>query len=129
MKRRVNKNTTLTKLQEHIEHIKKTVYEGNGKPSIISQLTSLEHRIKSLETSIDDKINGLEKEMELKFSHITDVVTEKFNNISNQISREFESKHDSSKNLWNFKTAITTSVLACFTSVFVVLLSELLKRV
>lgn len=128
-KKKMNKNNpTISKLQEHVEHIKKTVYEGNGKPSILSQLTSLDHRMKSLETNLDDKINNLEKEMELKFSHITEVVTEKFNNISQQIAREFENKNESNKHSWNFKTAITTAVLASGTSIFVVLLSELLKR-
>ena len=67
-KRRANSN--LTKLQEDVEHVYKTVYQGNGKPSIINQLSNLDQRIKSLEENFDTRINNLEKEMELKFINI-----------------------------------------------------------
>lgn len=106
------------KLQSDIEHIYKTVYTGNGKPSLITQISQ-----------IDSKLSSLEKEMELKFKNVTDVVTEKFNNISIQITREFNQKALHTTGMWNFKTAVTTSVLAALTSIFVILVRELMVRV
>jgi len=148
-------------LQEDVKQVYKTLYQGNGKPSLVTQLSDLEGKLKShnerlssqidnleveiktrtgdlvnfvnekvktLDDNLESQILNLEKEMELKFKHIAEMVTERFNNISVQISSEFGRKRAESTNLWNFKTAITTAVLASFTSVFVVLLAELLKR-
>jgi len=119
----------IKKLQEEVDHVVKTVYHGNGKPSVLTQLSSLDERMKNLDDNFNNKINSLEKEMELKFTHIAEVVTEKFNNISAQITREFDTKKSEHTSVWNFKTAITTTALASVTSVFVILLSELMKRI
>jgi hypothetical protein len=154
-------NTTLKKLQDDVQQVYKTVYQGNGKPSIITQLSNLEGKLKShheslgtqidsleieiktrtgdlvnfvndkiknLDENFDDKIHNLEKEMELKFKHVTEVVTERFNNISTQIASEFGRRSSENTSAWNFKAAITTSILASLTSVMVVLLTEFLKR-
>lgn len=121
--------SNIKKLQEEVDHVVKTVYHGNGKPSVLTQLSSLDERMKNLDDSFNTKINNLEKEMELKFSHIAEVLNEKFNNISAQITREFENKKTEHTGVWNFKTAVTTTALASITSVFVILLSELMKRI
>lgn len=118
----------IKKLQQDVETVFKTVYHGNGKPSLVTQIAGLDHRIKSLEESLDTRINSLEKEIELKFAHIADVVTEKFNNLSGQITVEFSKRKTDSEGMWNFKTAITTSILATITSIFVILLKELIVR-
>ena len=117
-KKRNTKDTTITKLQQDVEHVYKTVYTGNGKPSIVNHLSL-----------IDSKLTSLENEMDLKFKHITEVVTEKFNNISSQITREFNEKTLHTTGMWNFKTAVTTSILAAVTSVFVILIKELVVHI
>lgn len=118
----------IKKLQQDVDTVFKTVYHGNGKPSIVTQLAGLDQRLRSLEVSIDHRINSLEKEIQLKFVHIADVVTEKFNNLSGQITTEFSKRKTETEGMWNFKTAITTSVLATLTSIFVILLKELIIR-
>lgn len=129
-----NNSAAVKKLQTEMSEVFKTLYQGNGKPSIITQLSELTGKMKSnheqIETKIhhvDEKIDSLEKEIELKFKNVTDVVTEKFNNITVQITGEFGRKRAESNNLWNFKTAVTTAILASCTSVFVLLLSHLLQ--
>jgi len=137
MKRKSSSNhssAVVKKLEANMEEVFKTLYQGNGKPSIITQLSELTGKMKAnheqIETKIhhvDEKIDSLEKEIELKFKNVTDVVTEKFNNITVQITGEFGRKRAESSNLWNFKTAVTTAILASCTSVFVILLSHLLQ--
>jgi len=152
----------LKQLKADVSSIYKTVYQGNGKPSIITQLAGFESRLttenellkrqitelsqdirlrivdsvniandrcKSTEENFDLKIKNLDKEIELKFKNITDVVNEKFNSIAYQIKQEFDKRKIDSTGSWNFKVAIITSILASFTSVFVVLLAEFLKRI
>jgi len=126
---------SIKKLQEDVKEVYRAVYQGNRKPAIITQLSEITGKMKSqheqIETKIlhvNEKIDGLEREIELKFKNVTDVVTEKFNNMSVQITSEFGRKRAENTNMWNFRTAITTASLASFTSVFVLLLAELLKR-
>jgi len=116
------------KLQKEMEHIYKTVYHGNGTPSLTNQVTKLDSKLSSLSDSINNKFSGIEKEMELKFTNITEIVNEKFNNISFQIQQEFEKKRSESHQKIGFKTAIITSALASITSLVVVILTEWLKR-
>lgn len=111
-------NLEIKQLRADISSIYKTIYQGNGKPSIITQLSSLENRL-----------NSLNSEIELKFKNVTDVVNEKFNSISYQIKQEFDKRKIDAAGIWNFKVALTTSILASLTSVFVVLLSELIKKI
>lgn len=118
----------LTQVKKELESLYKTVYQGNGSPSLVSQVSKLESKINSLETMLEHKLEALESEMGLKFKNITEVVTEKFANISSQIATEFTKKSVSSQSQWSFRTAITTSIIASATSLLVLLLSEFLKR-
>lgn len=161
IKRTKSSGSITKKLQNDVQHIYKALYQGNGKPSLITQISNLENKIlleqentnkqictlheeirlktadivifvndkqKNMEENFKIKIENLDREIELKFKNITDVVSEKFNNITFLIRQEFDKRKEESAGLWNFKTAITTSVLASFTSVFVLLLAELIKR-
>jgi enoyl-[acyl-carrier-protein] reductase (NADH) len=152
----------IRQIKADVNTIFKTVYQGNGKPSIVTQLSSLETRLtteydsiknqlselsqdikmrivdsiniandrcKSTEENYDLKLKNLNNEIELKFKNITDIVNEKFNSISYQIKQEFDKRKIDAAGVWNFKVALTTSILASLTSFFVVLLAELLKRI
>jgi len=157
-----NQSGVIKQIKADVNDIYKTVYQGNGKPSIITQLSSLETRLtteydsiknqlselsqdiklrivdsiniandrcRSSEENYHLKLKNLNNEIELKFKNITDVVNEKFNSISYQIKQEFDKRKIDSAGLWNFKVALTTSLLASITSFFVVVLSELIKRI
>jgi len=135
MKKNNSSTATLKKLQDDVKEVYKVVYQGNGKPAIVTQLSELSGKLKShneqVETKlihVNEKIDGLEREIELKFKNITDIVNERFNSISAQIAGEFGRKRAETNNIWSFKTAVTTAALASFTSVFVLLLSELMKK-
>lgn len=161
-KSNVNHSSAIKQLRADMSSIYKTVYQGNGKPSIITQIAGLESRLsteheilkkqiselsqdirlrivdavniandrcKTTEENFDLKIKNLDKEMELKFKNITDVVNEKFNSIAYQIKQEFDKRKIDSTGAWNFRVAIITGALASFTSIFVVLLSEFIKRI
>lgn len=121
-------NATLKRLQEEVKQVYKTLYQGNGKPSLVTQLSDLEGKLKSHNENIEEQISNLEKEMELKFKHIAEIVTERLNSISVQITSEFGRKRAESNNLFNFRTAITTSILASATSIIVLLLTEFFKH-
>jgi len=101
----------LIQVKKELESLYKTVYQGNGSPSLVSQVTKLESKINSLETMLEHKLETLESEMGLKFKNITEVVTEKFANISSQIATEFTKKSASSQSQWSFRTELQPPLL------------------
>jgi len=118
----------IEKLRQDLNYLYKTVYQGNGTPSLVTQVAKLDHRIDTIENKLDDNFESIELEMSLKFKNITDVVNEKFNYISYQISNEFEKKRNESSSRWNFKTTTVAAGIAGFCSVLAILTTELLKR-
>jgi len=137
----------ITALKKNVELLYKTVYQGNGKPSVMTQLANLETQLKTVQEGIDsideeiklrivdvsnhmnEKIKSLDTEITLKFKNVTDVVMERFNNLSTQIKTEFSKEQVAASKKWDFKTAIAAGTLASFTSICVVIVAEILKRV
>ena len=121
-------NDSISTLKKNVEALYKVVYQGNGSPSIVTQIAKLNEQVESLEEKVEVRLKGLENEMGLKFKNVTDVVTEKFNNLSDQINTEFSKEKVVLEKRWSHKTAIFTGILASFTSITVVFITELLKR-
>jgi hypothetical protein len=110
------KPAEINKLKSDVEHLYKTVYQGNGKPSILNQITSIEHRLDSLEEKLDSSFKSMETEMSLKFDSITEIVNERFNHISYQISREFESDKVAIAGKNQLKAGLVTAIIATITT-------------
>jgi hypothetical protein len=108
-----------------VNELYKTVYKGNGAPSLISQAMSLEGKIKSVENNINQKIDSMREETRLQLLNITSVVNEKFTNLSHQISNEFEQKKVKMEGSWKLKIAVVSSVFALLTSAFPVIIQLL----
>jgi len=110
------KPAEINKLKSDVEHLYKTVYQGNGKPSILNQITSIEHRLDSLEEKLDSSFKSMESEMSLKFDNITEIVNERFSHISYQISHEFENKKVTTAGSHQLKAGIITAIIATITT-------------
>jgi hypothetical protein len=110
-----------------VNELYKTVYKGNGTPSLISQALSLEGRIKGVENNLNQKLDSMHKEMNLQLINITSVVNEKFTNLSHQITSEFEQKKIKMEGSWKIKVAIISSVCALLASFLPAVLNFLSK--
>jgi hypothetical protein len=121
------KPAEINKLKSDVEHLYKTVYQGNGKPSILNQITSIEHRLDSLEEKLETSFKSMETEMSLKFDSITDIVNERFNHISYQISREFESKKVATAGQHQLKAGLVTAVIATITTFVALIINHALS--
>lgn len=126
----------LVRIKTEVDDLSKTVFKGNGKPAIITQLSDMQGKLKSHHEQInmrleavDEKMDGLQREIELKFKNVTDVVTERFNNLAAQITGEFGRRQAETSSMWNFKTAVTTSVIAAIVSIATAVLHGLLSSV
>jgi hypothetical protein len=123
------KTQEIAKLKSDVEHLYKTVYQGNGKPSVLNQITSIEHRLDSLEEKLDTSFKSMESEMSLKFDNITDIVNERFSHISYQISNEFERTKMSEAGKQQLKTGLMTAVIATSTTFIALFIDHLLRVV
>jgi hypothetical protein len=121
------KTQEIAKLKSDVEHLYKTVYQGNGKPSVLNQITSIEHRLDSLEEKLDTSFKSMESEMSLKFDNITDIVNERFSHISYQISNEFERTKMSEAGKQQLKTGLMTAVIATSTTFIALFIDHLLR--
>jgi len=126
--RKPSNNDSVATLRKNVELLYKAVYQGNGSPSIVTQITRLNEKVESLEEKVDARFKALDTEMGLKFKNVTDVVTEKFSSLSDQINSEFTKEKNVLDKKWSHKTAIFTGILASFTSITVVIVSEVIKR-
>lgn len=118
--------TEINKLKTDVEHLYKTVYQGNGRPSILNQITSIEHRLDSLEEKLDSNFKAMETEMGLKFDNITEVVNERFTHISYQISHEFERTKISEAGKQQLKAGIITAIIATATTFIALFINHVL---
>jgi len=121
------KPAEINKLKSDVEHLYKTVYQGNGKPSILNQITSIEHRLDSLEEKLDSSFKSMESEMSLKFDNITDIVNERFSHISYQISHEFENKKVAAAGQHQLKAGLITAIIATVTTFGALLINHLMN--
>jgi hypothetical protein len=117
----------IRRIEIEVNELYKTVYKGNGTPSLISQALSLEGRIKGVENNLNQKLDSMHKEMNLQLINITSVVNEKFTNLSHQITNEFEHKKIKMEGSWKIKVAIVSSVCALLASFLPAVLSFLSK--
>ena len=120
------KPAEITKLKSDVEHLYKTVYQGNGKPSILNQITSIEHRLDSLEEKLESSFKNMDTEMSLKFDNITEIVNERFTHISYQISREFENDKVNTAGRNQLKAGIVTAAIATITTFGALLINHVL---
>jgi coproporphyrinogen III oxidase-like Fe-S oxidoreductase len=117
----------IRRIEIEVNELYKTVYKGNGTPSLISQALSLEGRIKGVENNLNQKLDSMHKEMNLQLLNITSVVNEKFTNLSHQITNEFEHKKIKMEGSWKIKVAIISSVCALLASFLPTVLNFLSK--
>ena len=117
----------LSELKSDVEHLYKTVYQGNGKPAIVNQITSIEHRLTSLEEKLDSNFKSMDTEISLKFDKITEVVNERFNNISYQITQELTNRSTHAAGKYQLRTGVFTAAIASLTTLGGVFLTHLLK--
>ena len=101
----------VTRLVEDVKELHKTVYQGNGKPSLITQVTALDVSVKNLESNVNTKMDTLNTEMGLRIVDMTNLITERFKHLETRISYEFEQKKAGVEGSWKYRTAIMTAII------------------
>ena len=84
------------KVEDNLNHIKRevddlyeTVYKGNGHPSLVTRVNSVEGKLRGLREQFDEKINHLSREHSLKFDSLHQKLENKFGRLEGWIETKF----------------------------------------
>ena len=103
---------TAANIISDVEQLKKTVYTGNGEPSLTNQMSALTIKVEYLEKSLNDKLD-----------HTKDCIEGKIENLSEDIQeRDEEHRHDESK-----RNKLVTTAIAGAVSILIAVISYLLS--
>ena len=103
---------TAANIISDVEQLKKTVYTGNGEPSLTSQMSSLNTKVEYLEKSLNDKLD-----------HTKVCIEGKIENLSEDIhERDEEYRHDEGK-----RNKMMTTMIAGGISILIAVVSYLLN--
>jgi len=119
----------LRKLRNDVDSLYKTVYQGNGSPSLTNQVTLLNQRLDSLEERIVSQIDAIDSEMSIKFDSVTSIVNERFNHISYQITHEFERTKIKEAGSHQLKASLVAATIAACSSFFIMFATHFIEYV
>ena len=110
--------TELVDLKKDVEGLYKTVYTGNGEPSLLSQLTNITTRHHDFIQAINDRFDASGREQDLKFDRVHEKLDNNFGRLEawmqgqgrdtdKDISNLSQSIRDLSKEIDEYKRAET----------------------
>ena len=115
----MKKIETATNLISDVDQLKKTIYTGNGEPSLVSQIATLTTTVEFLEKSLHDKMGNVESSMdqtkcciEEKIEHLADTIEDR---DDRQVQKEGRSAH------------LTAAMIAGGISILVAILTFIFK--
>ena len=73
----MKKIETASNLISDIEHLKKTVYTGNGEPSLVSRIATLTTTVEYLEKALNEKMESTKCCIEEKIEHLADTIEDR----------------------------------------------------
>lgn len=113
----------LDKIRKEVDDLYETVYKGNGSPSLVTRVNSVEGKLRGLREQMDEKISHLSREHALKFDSIHQKLESKFGRLEGWIETKFSimetmmreiSEHSKidRRGGWQLKVAIITAATA-----------------
>lgn len=75
----------LTTIKREVDDLYETVYKGNGSPSLVTRVNSVEGKLRGLREQMDEKIAHLSKENSLKFESLHQKLESKFGRLEGWI--------------------------------------------
>ncbi|MBC8416906.1 hypothetical protein H8E06_01075 [bacterium] len=97
-----------------VEQLKKTIYTGNGEPSLTTQVSSLTTKVEYLEKSINEKLD-----------HHQECIADKIESLKEAIDkRDMADQADE-----NRKNQMTTAIIAGVISIVVAVLAYFLTKI
>lgn len=118
----------LDKIRKEVDDLYETVYKGNGHPSLVTRVNSVEGKLRGLREQMDEKISHLSRENSLKFDSIHQKLESKFGRLEGWIETKFSSMEQmmqaivdrdrmNLKGTWQLKATYATGVFAVIAAI------------
>lgn len=118
-----NISEQLSKITHEVDDLYKTVYKGNGVPSLMTRVSSVEDKLRGLREKMDDKIShmasennmrfdALNQKIESKFGRLEGWIETKFSGIERNLTTLIETKKIDRSGSWQLKAAGITAITA-----------------
>lgn len=113
----------LDKIRKEVDDLYETVYKGNGHPSLVTRVNSVEGKLRGLREQMDEKISHLSKENNLRFDSIHQKLESKFGRLEGWIETKFSAMESMMRTMtdqdkidrtgsWQLKAAIVGGISA-----------------
>lgn len=131
-------DTELVDIKKELDALYKTVYTGNGEPSLLSQLSTLQTKQQDFVENINTRFDSISREQDLKFERVHEKLDSSFgrlegwiqgqtrdtdkdiNNLANNIrelSREIDDyKRAETAGKWQVKASALTALAGIITA-------------
>ena len=124
----------LNTIKQEVDDLYETVYKGNGHPSLVTRVNSVEGQLRGLREQMDEKISHLSKEhalkidsihqkLENKFGRLEGWIETKFTSVENMMVRHAEEKRIDRAGSWQVKATVTAAALAAMGGVITLFLN------
>jgi len=80
----------LETIRGEVNDLYNTVYKGNGTPSLVTRMNSVEGKLRGLRDTMDERISHINRENTLKFESIHDKLENKFGRLEGMVSSKFQ---------------------------------------
>lgn len=116
-------SSEISSIKQEVDDLYRTVYKGNGHPSLVTRVSDIEGKLRGLRENIDEKISHLNKETTLKIDGIHQKLESKFGRLEGWIETKFsglehtirlvtEQRRINLSGGWQLKAALITALAA-----------------
>ena len=113
----------LKKIKNEVDDLYETVYKGNGKPSLVTRVNTLEGKLTGLREQMAERIEHLSTENSLKCDSLHQKIENKFDRLEGWMETKFTSMDEMMKGMietrrvdrtggWQLKAAVITAIAA-----------------
>ena len=113
----------LKKIKNEVDDLYETVYKGNGKPSLVTRVNTVEGKLTGLREQMAERIEHLSTENSLKFDSLHQKIENKFGRLEGWMETKFSTMDEILKGMietrkvdraggWQLKAAIVTAIAA-----------------
>ncbi len=122
----------IAEVRKEVDDLYKTIYKGNGSPSLVTRVNDVEGKLRGLREQIKEKFDHISSQHQLKFDLLNDKLESKFGRLEGWIETRFNNVEEYLNNThdlikqnqsgsWKLTAAIITAISGIVSSVLYLL--------
>ena len=125
----------LKKIKNEVDDLYETVYKGNGKPSLVTRVNSVEGKLHGLREAMEDKLEHVSTEHTLRFEQLHQKIENKFGRLEGWIETKLSGIENIMETLvetrkvdragsWQMKASLIAALAAVTGAIITVILNN-----